>query len=213
MKIYEAEMKLDLLDFLLKEKSENFILASEVAINQSENLVDILKISNLECHAYEIKSYKDNYIRLPNQIKSYTSVFDYTSVVVPKANYPKVLKELPQKIGVITIDDDHCVKIKRKAKKIIRLNKMGLAKLLWKTELVNILQSKLNISKKNLNIMSDVYLREILTKNFTLKQLKEISYKYLLNRYKNKYLNFINNKGLYLVKEDLLELNLHNHSL
>ena len=37
MKIYEAEMKLDLLDFLLKEKSENFILASEVAIKQSRN--------------------------------------------------------------------------------------------------------------------------------------------------------------------------------
>jgi len=213
IKIYEAEMKLDLISFLLKEQPRTFIIGSEVPVNQSENLVDILKISKRACHAYEIKSDQDNFIRLPKQIETYTSLFDYTSVVVSKANYHKIIKEIPKKIGILVIDENHVVTIKRKATKILRLNKMGLTKLLWKNELINILQDKQIGTKKELNKLSDVTLRQILVSILTTKELKNLSYKHLLTRYVYKYKNFMGNIGLELLKDDLLELSLKNQSI
>lgn len=89
-------MKLDLISFLLKEQPRTFIIGSEVPVNQSENLVDILKISKRACHAYEIKSDQDNFIRLPKQIYHFPPIFSNLkdfSKNMPKAD--ELCKTLP----------------------------------------------------------------------------------------------------------------------
>lgn len=90
---------------------------------------------------------------------------------------------------------------------------MGLTKLLWKNELINILQDKQIGTKKELNKLSDVTLRQILVSILTTKELKNLSYKHLLTRYVYKYKNFMGNIGLELLKDDLLELSLKNQSI
>lgn len=156
-------------------------------INDSESLViDEFNISlgtvradvavvNGVLHGYEIKSEKDTLKRLENQICEYNKFFEFVTIVTCEKFSEKVLFSLPEKCGVIIAQNKKgkiIFKHIRKAKKNKDLDKITLAKALWKDEITDILE-KINY-KKGFKSKSKPFLYEILSEQFTEKELVEI---------------------------------------
>lgn len=207
MKQYEAEIKVALLEYIMATSNDSFIVASEVPINQAETIVDILQISKDCCFAYEIKSDRDNFLRLHKQLDSYTEVFDYTSVVVPSLHYPTIKELIPQKIGILEFVNGKIVQ-RRLPTRIKRLNKISLSKLIWKNELVKIIKDISKVKTSYLLTMRDFELRELLVRKLNLIDIKQRAYNFLYEKYKISYDRFRSVVGRRIHIDDLSELEL-----
>lgn len=214
MKKYEAKIKIKLINHLLKQTSgTDYIFASEVPINQSENIVDILQIGKDECIAFEVKSEKDNFTRLEKQLTSYNEVFDYTYIVVAENHYDKALALIPKNVGVLEVCGDNILE-RRKAKKNSHLNKENLAKILWKQEIIKILRDECHVSGQKISLLHDFELRQILIKKVSLSTLKKKTYLFLYKKYKNKYERFKSSIGeAHVHIDDLIELEIKDTQL
>lgn len=207
MKDYEARIKLLLIQYLLKKNCCDSIIATEVPVNQTQNVADVVQISLNTSYAFEIKSEKDNFSRLDKQIKSYSSVFNYVSVVVSEHNYKSVLPLISKKIGIILIKESSVI-IKRKPTEIKRLSKNALAKIIWKNNLLRILSNKFAL--KQLKGLSDYELRGLFIKYFNLEEIRYFAYDFLMQRYRIPFENFKKSLGQHIHQDDLMELNIQD---
>jgi hypothetical protein len=210
MKDYEARIKLLLIQYLLKINCRNSIIATEVPVNQTQNIADVIQISPNISYAFEIKSDRDNFVRLSKQIQSYSSVFNYVSVVVSENSYKSVLPLIPKKIGIILIKESDII-VKRKPTEIKKLSKDALAKIIWKNNLLKIMSSKFATNK--LKDLSDYELRKLFIKHYNLEEIRSYAYDFLIQRYSSSFINFKKNLGAQIHEDDLVELNIQNTNL
>lgn len=85
---------------LLKELSSNSCIADIVIVNG-------------QSVAYEIKTELDNFERLKDQIESYTMLYDNVNVVTHSKAIQSLYKILPEKVGILFLDDDGIIKMDR----------------------------------------------------------------------------------------------------
>ncbi|WP_298894674.1 sce7726 family protein [uncultured Psychroserpens sp.] len=119
-------------------------IVDELNIPITKSRIDIA-VLNGHLHGYEIKSSRDNLIRLPHQIEGYSKVFDYLTVVTENKHHEKILKMLPEWVGLqVCVETSVGFRIETIRKPYINKNKEGffLAKLLWREEIENILKSQ-----------------------------------------------------------------------
>ena len=133
-----------------------------------------LAVINGHFHGFEIKSAVDTLQRLPGQIEAYTKVFDYLYVVTEDKHCNKVMEALPDWVGVYLCQEKKgCSYIKqvRKAKKNKAKDGFYIAKLLWRNELVDILEEyQIPFKKKERNWI----LCETLSSSFDVEALSKI---------------------------------------
>lgn len=129
---------------------DNLLVIDELDIASAGARIDVAVV-NGKLHGYEIKGANDTLNRLSYQIEAYKKIFDYVTVVTEQNHYEKVKKIIPSWIGISLVhkSKNGVIKIIQKKKPKFNPDKQSffLAKLLWKEELVSILNC-LNIPHK-----------------------------------------------------------------
>lgn len=103
--------------------------------------IDIAVI-NGHFHAYEIKSAQDTLQRLPAQIDAYSKIFDYVTVVTELKYHERIIRLLPEWIGVAVCNNDGGFEVVQPP--VLNTNQQGfhIAKLLWHSELEELLEDQ-----------------------------------------------------------------------
>lgn len=148
MKIYDSHIR-ELLytsfisnpDFICDNSTK---VLDEMDICMGISRVDIA-IINGKLHGYEIKSEQDTLMRLPSQIESYNKVFDTMTIVTSQSHIEKVKELVPSWWGISYVYESNgklILKNKRKVKDNKNVDPFSIAQLLWKNELIELLESK-----------------------------------------------------------------------
>jgi hypothetical protein len=118
-------------------------IVEEMGIWAGSVRVDIAVI-NGELHGVELKSARDTLERLPNQITLYSEVFDRMTLVVAERHVEKAIASIPGWWGVVvaTNDSQECVRLHpvRSGSENLGLSPLQIARLLWRSEALSILQ-------------------------------------------------------------------------
>lgn len=159
-------------------------IIDELGVCLGESIVDIAVI-NGSLSGYEIKSDVDTLRRLPRQIENYNKVFDYMSIVTSQKYAPIINDYIPDWWGIIEVEDNAGAVIVTEKRKPIQNKQVELfylVQLLWKDELIKIIDSyNLNKSKKNKSKREIwTYLTEVIDNNM----LKDIVRQYIKQRTK-----------------------------
>lgn len=132
----------------------NSKVVDELSLPVAKARIDVAVI-NGSLHGYEIKSASDTLQRLPAQIEAYSKVFDYLSVVTEKKYHERILDFIPSWVGLIVCNEKKGVKtIKHVRKSKLNKNKQGffIAKLLWRSELIDsLIEYQIPFNKKDRN--------------------------------------------------------------
>lgn len=106
--------------------------------------VDIAVINGV-LHGYEIKSDSDTLLRLPEQMQAYNAIFDKVTLVVGSKHFVDAFKMVPDWWGIQTArianDDSIYFNTIREPKYNPKQDNISIARLLWKREALNILES------------------------------------------------------------------------
>lgn len=137
----------ELNEFFLDENSK---VVDELDISTTGSRIDIAVI-NGHMHGYEIKSSQDTLMRLSGQLASYALVFDYISVVTEKKHFHRIISNIPDNIGIY-VCHKNSIEIFRKPEFNHEKNGFNLAQLLWREELLSVLEeNKIPHKKKSRN--------------------------------------------------------------
>lgn len=149
-------------------------VVEEMGIFEGVNRVDIAVV-NGHLHGFEIKSESDNLLRLSQQINSYCKIFDYISVVASEKHVINIIDYVPSYCGIFkAINHKDKVKIisVRKPKINRSIESYALVQLLWKSELINIL-NELGIHK-GLQSKPKEYLWNLLCKSLKKEEISNL---------------------------------------
>lgn len=117
---------------------------SEFGINHGVVRADIVAVNGI-MHGYEIKSDADTLERLPKQVSAYNTVFDKVTLVVGERHIIKALSVIPDwwgvKLAKVTCDNAIKLRTIRNSEFNPKQDKISIAKLLWKDEAIDILES------------------------------------------------------------------------
>lgn len=134
-------------DLILEQAKNNHParIFSEFGVNHGKARIDIAVVNGI-IHGYEIKSDADTLERLPEQCTAYNQVFDKITLVVGEKHIIDALQTIPIWWGVILAKEHENGKVKlgniREPLKNPYQNKVAIARLLWKQEAIEILESK-----------------------------------------------------------------------
>jgi len=166
----DSEIREELCNYL-DEQFNKVRIMDEFVIGKSR--ADIVTVTN-KLTGFEIKGDTDTYIRLPLQIKEYTRFFQENYLVVGKSHKKSAEKHIPKEWGLFLIymdNDDPKIEMIRASKpskkRIIIWNQLGL---LWRNELVNILQKN---GLKKCSGQTKLFIRRLLWKNVLQEKLLE----------------------------------------
>lgn len=126
----------------LGETTEAVIL-EELGMSRNSAIIDIAVISD-ESHGFEIKGTEDTLSRLPSQIKVYGENFKRITVVVASKHLESAMNMVPTWMGIVEATSlKGKVRLRRKRRDGINpdFNVLKVANLLWRSELLAILQS------------------------------------------------------------------------
>lgn len=184
MKLYDPDIRKLLYAKFLNIKEFNTdsstIVVNEMNVCRGLSRVDIAVI-NGKLHGYEIKSEQDTLERLPLQIDSYNKIFDKMTIVTGEKYLNRVEEIIPEWWGIyyISIDNNEAVlKRKRTAKINKNIDMLELTELLWKDELIKLLNNHgitKGIKSKTRFALSKMAIENISSKNiknFVKEQLK-----------------------------------------
>ena len=122
----------------------NSLVIDELGILHGKSRIDIAVINGV-IHGYEIKSEEDHLNRLPNQVTSYNAVFDKVTLVVAQKHSKEALARIPGWWGVIIVSSGQRGGIRLDRYKSAEINQyidpISVAKLLWKSEAIELLAS------------------------------------------------------------------------
>jgi hypothetical protein len=163
-------------------ESNDTLVVDELGLRNGESRADIA-VLNGKLIGYEIKTDKDKLHRLPDQIQAYNEVFDSSFIVTSTKHLAKAKAIIPTWWGIYLIEDypsEISFKLVRKAKANKERTSMGIVKLLWKTEVWQIIDNVSElVPKRNSNKLQ---LYEELVSAFTTEQLCQLTLFYLKNR-------------------------------
>ncbi len=127
------------------EHSTNSLLIPEFRVGECR--ADMV-IFNGTSTAYEIKTERDNFYRLENQLKEYGKVFDKIFLVTTRKIYENVSASLPVHIGVMIFDESQKSLIRERSAMSNKVftSSSAIFDCLKKSEYSEILQKKLKIS-------------------------------------------------------------------
>jgi len=143
----DFEIRKNIHDKILYKHHQNnrTLVIDEFGLNNGDCRADIAVINGHLC-GFEIKSANDNLNRLDRQISFYDSVFDYSTIVVEEKHLSKIIELVPNWWGIILCKKGGKGDVKfttaRKSQKNNSSNPDSIVRLLWKDEIVSILQSK-----------------------------------------------------------------------
>ncbi len=169
----ELDIKVKVLDYF-KKYNAGAIYGSEVRFEFATRRADLVLIEGGLTTAFEIKSARDNVLRLEEQIESYKKYFDFCYVVCEEQNIKSIRAVLNKNIGIIVVSSDSIQWI-RKAKHYKKHDKYSLAS----TISVQNYKKHFNFNAK----LSHYELCKSLVKSSTLEQVRDISRHFLSIRY------------------------------
>lgn len=152
MAIYDCDIRQALLQELISEpefNNDDTYIVNELDICGGISRADIA-IINGKIHGYEIKSQQDNLDRLASQIESYNQIFDTMTLVTCEKHLKNVSKLVPSWWGIYCVTGTHgkwIVKKTRQPRLNKDINKIQLAQLLWKDELIELLCTRTSITR------------------------------------------------------------------
>lgn len=198
--MYENEIRKELIRRLKKKFPKNYICTERVfrkckkAFNSEyakiDARIDIFMINGSRFIGYEIKSGKDNPKRLIKQIPRFRKYFNKL-IIVTEPKHSKVVEEVcPDFCGIMEVfkfGEQWEVITTKKAKIIREQNKKDLVRLLWKSEMLDILKSQgAYTTRLNKNKLSHMLLDK-----YSLKEIKII----IREAFKLRLINQENNNG------------------
>ena len=196
--INASKIKIALIKWLLEKYHNDFILGNEVAYSPLIRRADLVMVYNGLSYAFEIKSDCDNIKRLNEQLTDYLKTFDFVYIVTTNNLLKEIESSSPKNVGIILVDDN--VRQKRKPTLIKRLDKRFLAEFLDRKTIIK------NINKKRL--ASSVFdLRDIISKELSTNEIRELAIQSLIKRYSYQFSLFlydIKNSGI--TEDDLKTL-------
>lgn len=162
---------------------EDTFVVDELGLKNGQVRADIA-VLNGKLIGYEIKTDSDTLLRLPHQVLAYNEVFERVYIVTGQKHLAQALELIPEWWGVYLIrdgaDDTYRFRCHRKAKANRNQHTFGLAQLLWKDEVIEILTEnpKASIKKR----MTKETLYDMLSEEYSPKKLSKIVLKYLKSR-------------------------------
>jgi len=134
--LYRTEIKERL------RQSGNARVVDEFQILRGQGRIDVALIDDA-LHGYEIKSASDNLERLPSQQAIYGKVFERITLVADERHVQEAVKMVPKEWGLIVVGMK-----KQKpyadtlwpARRNQDLDKLALAQLLWRDEVIELLE-------------------------------------------------------------------------
>lgn len=126
---------------------EPIAIISEFGLDHGNCRADVAVISSRNLYGFEIKSEEDNLKRLPRQIRFYSNVLDYASVVVAPKHLEEVTALLPKWWGIYVAEDkfrDGRIRIRprRLPERNPQINFYMLVAMMWKGDAVEFLEKK-----------------------------------------------------------------------
>jgi len=163
--------------------NKDTLVINELGLNNGKSRADIAVI-NGSLIGYEIKSDNDSLLRLKQQVQAYDSVFNKSYIIVSH-RYQKIIhKYIPEFWGIIISEKSKKnvvnFNLARKAYKNKKTKPIFIARLLWRTEVIEILKN-CKVSSKFLRQPREI-LYESLIEIYNTKALQKIIIKYLKNR-------------------------------
>lgn len=119
----------------IKATSVQVRIYQEKSIGSS--ICDVMAVTD-RLVGYEIKSDLDNYVRLQDQIKSYSLFFDENYLVVGERHVHSAAERIPDIWGILCVTDRD-IRMIRKAKNNRSVSRRKQLSVLWKLELKNLL--------------------------------------------------------------------------
>ena len=124
-------------------KSTDTVIIEELGLGHGTTRIDLAVVNGF-LHGFEFKSDKDNLERLPHQAAMYNKVFDKITLIVGYRHAFEAIKIIPDWWGIKIAEKNTNDEVKfitvRREKKNSSLDKLFLAKLLWKEEAINLLK-------------------------------------------------------------------------
>jgi hypothetical protein len=117
-------------------------VVEEMGIWSGSVRIDVAVI-NGELHGFELKSERDTLRRLPGQAELYNQVFDRVTLVIAKKHLEHASDQIPEWWGLTIAAPDAggiILSDHRQASSNPDLNPMQLARLLWRSEILEILE-------------------------------------------------------------------------
>ncbi len=162
--------------------ADTFVV-DELGLKNGSIRADIA-VLNGKLIGYEIKTNRDTLQRLPSQIKAYSEVFDRAYIVTGSKHLQHVIETIPDWWGIYFIkeakENEYSFVSYRKGKINPRKEKIGLAQLLWKDEVKEILTSSLNCTVRTKETKDELY--DKLTAELSAKLLSKFVLHYLKSR-------------------------------
>ena len=148
----DAEIRKSLHNYLKKENINNpeTVIVDEFNVCKGLARVDVAVINGI-IHGYEIKSENDTLQRLPTQIKYYNKSLEKVTISINECHLEKTLKIIPDWWGIIIIDNNEKVSEIRRAELNISIDAESSLQLLWKDELIELVNKYRLITKYNLS--------------------------------------------------------------
>jgi hypothetical protein len=125
-----------------REDPETLIL-EELGLRHGATRVDMVVV-NGSLHGFEIKSDRDSLRRLPRQVKMYSEILDYVTLVVGQRHADKATPTTPNWWGIQVADRGQDGKVRLQEERQPLENpapdKLAIAKLLWRDEAIMLLE-------------------------------------------------------------------------
>ncbi len=170
-------------------------IGAEVLFSANRRMADLLILSQ-EFHALEIKGDYDDLRKLEEQLDDYHKTFDKVSVITTSKHLNRIYKIVKPYTGLILFDGE-TFKVKRVAKLRKRLDKYFLLIFLRKNELTSL--SKVKHSDR----LSTDETRRLFAKRLTTKEIREVAYSSLKDRYGELFKLFLNDTGGNIIWDEL----------
>jgi len=122
----------------------NYRVISELGLWHGAARIDVVVVNGV-LHGFEIKSDRDTLARLPEQREAYNSVFDKVTLVVGSKHFIDAFKIVPEWWGIETAhaSEDGTIFFNtiREARNNPAQDNVSIARLLWKREALDLLES------------------------------------------------------------------------
>lgn len=125
-------------------KCPDAMVIDELGVAHGKNRIDIAVVNGC-IHGYEIKSSKDNLLRISSQLDSYVKCFEKLSVITAENHLDALMKKTPEWCGIILAEKEQQGNIKfttlRESKTNPDVDIVAMAHFLWKKETIEMLKS------------------------------------------------------------------------
>ena len=121
---------------------DDHLVVDELSLEHGRNRVDIAVFDSC-IHGYEIKSSKDNLLRLQNQLSQYSKSLQKVTFVVAENHFKDVMISTPEWCGLILVTKGPrggvSFRSMRRAKLNPNVDFFSLAHILWRSEAIDLL--------------------------------------------------------------------------